>query len=73
ERASEAAGLGDSTSGFVYVDLAEAVPLLEGFAGLAGEPLSPELSDNLEPLESVLVHASKDGNDIRFSGFLGVR
>ena len=27
----------DETTGFVYVDLEDAIPLLDGFAGVAGE------------------------------------
>jgi hypothetical protein len=72
EAAKEAAGLGDETAGFVYVDLKDAIPLLEGFAGLADEQVPPEVSANLAPLESFLSHASRDGEEIRFGGFLGI-
>jgi hypothetical protein len=72
EAAKEAAGLGDETAGFVYVDLKDAIPLLEGFAGLADEEIPPEVSANLAPLEAFLVQASQDGDEIRFGGFLGI-
>jgi len=72
EAAKDAAGLGDETAGFVYVDLKDAIPLLEGFAGLADEQIPPEVSANLAPLESFLSHASQDGDEIRFGGFLGI-
>jgi hypothetical protein len=72
EAAKEAAGLEDKTSGFVYVDLKDSIPLLEGFAGLADESIPEDVSANLAPLESFLVHASQDGDEIRFGGFLGI-
>lgn len=68
----EAAGLGDTTSGFFYLDLKDAIPLLQGFADLADQQLPPEVSANLEPLDSFLVQASQDGDTISFGGFLGV-
>ena len=36
KEAKDAAGMPDSTGGFIYVDLKNAMPLIEGFAGLAG-------------------------------------
>jgi hypothetical protein len=70
--AKEAAGLGDETSGFLYADLKDAIPLLEGLAGITGTSLPSGTTANLDPLETFLVHASQDGDEVRFSGFLGV-
>jgi len=73
QRAKEASGLGDSTSGFFYGNLAESIPLIQGFAGLAGEDIPPDVNANLAPLDTILFHASKDGDDYRFTGFLGLK
>lgn len=73
ERAKDAAGLGDETSGFLYANLGELVPLIQGFAGLADEGLPPEVSENLEPLDSFVIHATVDGDAVEFTAFLGVR
>lgn len=70
--AKDAAGLGDETSGLVYVDLKDAIPLLEGLAGIAGTRVPSDTTANLDPLETFLGHASQEANEIRFSGFLGV-
>jgi hypothetical protein len=72
-RAKEAAGLEDETSGFLYANLGELVPLIQMFAGLSEEGLSPQVSDNLEPLDSLVIHASPDGDAVEFTAFLGVR
>jgi hypothetical protein len=73
EDAAEAAGFGDSTNGLLYVNFAEALPVIEGLAGLAGEELPAEVRENLEPLESLLVHGHVDGDELRFGGVLKVR
>jgi hypothetical protein len=70
--AREAAGMGDETNGFLYVDLKDAIPLIESFAGLAGEQVPSEVSANLAPLESFLVYAAQDGDVLRFGGILGI-
>ena len=72
ETASEAAGMGDETNGFLYLDLADSIPLIEGLAGLAQQQLPSEVSENLAPLESFLAYAAQDGGSVNFSAFLGV-
>jgi hypothetical protein len=73
KRSSEAAGLEEKTSGFLYVNLREAITLIQGFAGLAGEDIPSEVSANLEPLDTLLVHATKDGDRFRFTGYVGLK
>ncbi len=75
ERFTEAVGrvgLGDRTGGLVYVDLDEAVPFIEGLAGISGERLPAEVRRNLEPLESFVAEAAPDGDSVRFEAFLAV-
>ena len=71
--AKEAAGMGDETSGFAYVNLRDAIGLIQGFAGIAGQSVPPDVSANLAPLDTLLVHSSRDGDEIDFTGFLGIR
>jgi hypothetical protein len=73
EEAAEDAGLGDRTNGLVYVNFAEALPVIEGLAGLAGEPLPAEVRENLEPLESLFVHGTVEDGELRFGGLLKTR
>lgn len=73
EDAADAAGFGDRTNGLVYVNFAEALPVIEGLAGLAGDQLPAEVRENLEPLESLFLHAHAEDGDIRFGGVLKTR
>jgi hypothetical protein len=72
ERAAEKVGLGDETAGLAYVDMRRVTELIDGIAGLAGEDVPPELSRNLDPTESFAANASRDGDRVRFRGFLSV-
>jgi hypothetical protein len=72
-RTKEAAGLGDETSGFVYVNLQDAIGLIQGFAGIAGESVPPDVSANLAPLDTFLVQATRDGDESTFTGYVGIR
>ena len=72
-RTKEAAGLGEETSGFIYVNLRESIGLIQGFAGIAGEAIPPDVSANLAPLDTLLVHGARDGEDIDFTGYVGIR
>ncbi len=66
----EAAGLPDETAGFVWIDVAKAVPMIVGFAQAAGEePIPPEVRANLEPLKSLLLWGDADGRTRSFSAF----
>jgi hypothetical protein len=73
EDAADAAGFGDRTNGLLYVDFAEALPVIEGLAGLAGAELPAQVRENLEPLESLFVHGHVDGDELRFGGVLKTR
>ena len=67
-RATETVELGDTTSGFVYVDMQRLSELIDGIAALSDKDLPPELARNLEPIESLAVNV--DGSS--FHGFLRV-
>lgn len=73
KEAKSEAGMPDSTGGLVYIDLKDALPLIEGFAGLAGKNLPSSVTDNLRPLRSFLAWSS-GGSDARtFDAFLEIK
>jgi hypothetical protein len=73
KEAKSAAGMPDSTGGFVYVDLKNAIPLIEGFAGLAGQSLPPSVAENLRPLRSLVAWAAGSGDSRTFDAFLEIK
>lgn len=60
--ALEAAGAPDEYTGLAYVDLAETIELIMGFADSSGENVPPEISRNLQPLKSLVAYGTQEGN-----------
>ena len=58
--AVEVAGMPDETSGFLFVNVADALPLL-GLAAGAGAGVPDELVENLRPVRSVVAWSEADG------------
>lgn len=73
EEAKDAAGMPDSHGGFVYVDLKNALPLLEGLAGLSGHGLPSDVSANLRPLRSLLAWSEGSSAERTFDAFLEIK
>ena len=71
--ATDAAGMPDQTSGLVYVNLKDAIPLVENFATTAGESIPPQVADNLRPLRSFVAYGSGDKNLSKFTAFLQIK
>jgi hypothetical protein len=61
QEARDGAGMPADASGFLFVDLKDAVPALDGFAKLANQTLPPQIEENLRPLRSLLVFGTHDG------------
>jgi hypothetical protein len=57
----------------LYVDLKNAIPLIEGFAGLAGQKLPAQVTANLVPLRSFLAWSAGSGNSRTFDAFLEIK
>lgn len=72
EQAVEDAGMGDETFGFVYLDFEQLAALIEGFAGVSGEEIPPEVARNIEPLGALLFHAGGEAEDLKLSAFLAI-
>jgi len=73
KQAQDAANMPDSTSGVFYIDLKDALPLLEGFASLAGQSLPSSTTDNLRPLRSFLAWSNVSGDTRTFDAFLEIK
>jgi hypothetical protein len=72
KEAADDAGMGDETFGFLYLDLEQLGGLVEGFAGMSGEDVPPEVARNLEPLGALVLHSSGKAEDLKLSAFLSI-
>jgi hypothetical protein len=52
--------MGDTEQGFLFVDLKDALPAIDGFAQLANQSIPANVEQNLKPLRSLLVYGSRD-------------
>ena len=59
--AKSAAGMPDETGGFLYIDVADALPLLT-LAEVAGVDLPDHVLENLRPIRSVVAWSQADGS-----------
>jgi hypothetical protein len=73
QEAAKAAELPGATGGFLYLDLKNAIPLIEGFAGLAGQKVPSDVAGNLRPLRSFLSWSAGSGNSRTFDAFLEIK
>ena len=69
--ALDRAGVPGETSGFAYVDLEEALPLLFGYAE-AGLGEASDARQYTEPLTSLVLWGEQDGSTQSFSVFVGI-
>ena len=72
KEAREAVDMPDETTGFVFVNFKEGVPLALDLARLGDEPVPADVEENLRPLESLLFYGEKDGDRTKVSGFLAI-
>ena len=73
KEAKDVAGMPDSTGGFIFVDLKDALPLLEGLASLSGQSLPSSTTENLRPLRSFLAWSNSTGETRTFDAFLEIK
>ena len=71
--ATSAAGMPSETTGFLYVDLSKALPALVGLGDAGGMRAPAWLRPNLEPLHSLVVYGTKDGDVAKFVGVLSIQ
>lgn len=73
KEAQDAAGMPDSNGGFLYLDLKDSIPLVEGLAALAGASAPSEVTENLRPLRSFLAWVEASGDLRTFDSFLEIK
>jgi hypothetical protein len=73
QEATSAAAMPDRTNGFVYANLTDALPLVEGLAALGGGNLPSGLADNLKPLRTLTAYADSSNGVTSFTVFLEVQ
>jgi Protein of unknown function (DUF3352) len=72
QAALEGADADGAAIGFLYGNLQDGLPYLFEFAEREGQPVPQEARANTEPLQSVLISATEDGNRFELSGFLSI-
>jgi Protein of unknown function (DUF3352) len=72
EDAKAAADLPDETAGFLWIDVAKAVPMLVGLAQAGDAEIPAEVRANLAPLKSLVLWADAEGRTYSFSAFVGI-
>ena len=73
KEAKDAAGMPDTTAGFVYLNLKDAVPLIENLLSSTSTTIPPAVQQNLAPLHSLLLYATVAGSKTSVSGFVGIQ
>jgi hypothetical protein len=74
KEAQEASGMPDQTTGFAYVDLEDAVPLVQGLAALAGGAGAPVAGVDLSALRTLTAFGSGTSGGVEhFTAFLEIR
>jgi hypothetical protein len=73
KEAKDAAGMPDSTGGFLYLDVKDALPLLEGLASLSGQTIPSSTTDNLRPVRALLAWSNASGDSRTFDAFLEIK
>jgi len=71
--AQQGAKMPDKTSGFLYVNLKDGLPLLLDFLKSRGTAIPSEVTANTAPLQSALLYATQDGDTFRVNGFVGIK
>jgi hypothetical protein len=70
--AMAAAGMPDETGGFLYIDVADALPLL-ALAGYAGVDVPKDVLENLRPVRSVVAWSEADGSNAAQTLFVHIQ
>jgi hypothetical protein len=73
KEAQDASGMPDETGGYFYLDLKDAIPMIESFASLAGKDVPSDVSENLRPLRSFVSWSTRSGDTQTFDAFLEIK
>jgi hypothetical protein len=72
EHAKDVSGLPRTNAGFLYVNLKDAIPVIEGYIRLAGATIPPDVSANLRPLRTLMGYQTTQGRTATFTLFLEI-
>jgi hypothetical protein len=70
--AQKAAGMPSETSGFLYVDIKDSIPLVEGLVQLAGQSIPAEVDANLRPLRTLMLWGATVEGKTDLTAFLEI-
>ena len=70
--AQKATGMPSETSGFLYVDVKDSVPLVESLVQLAGTSIPAEVDANLQPLQTLMIWGASTEGKTDLTAFLGI-
>ena len=70
--AVQASSMPDKTTGFLYVDLASALPLLQTVGPFLGLNLPPTLQTDAGALRSLIAYGTRSGDEAGLTAFLQV-
>jgi hypothetical protein len=74
EEAQQASSMPAQTTGFLYVNLKDSLPLVQTLAPLAGVTLPSALQGgNLQALRTLTAFVARSGNDMTFTAFLEIK
>jgi hypothetical protein len=73
KEAQKASSMPAETNGFLYLNLKDAIPLIESLAQLGGEQIPPDVSANLKPLRTFVAWAKNDGGTGSAALFLEIQ
>ncbi len=73
QEAQSASAMPGETTGFLYVNLKDALPLVEGIAAMGGGGLPAGLAENLGVLRTLTAYGSVDGGVQSFTLFLALQ
>jgi len=73
KEATSTAGVPSQTTGMLYVNVKDTVPLVDSFATLAGQSLPPRVTSNLEHVRSLVAYGTRSGDTDTFKAFLEIK
>ena len=71
--ALDGAGASTKNGGLVYVNLTDAVQLVQSYAGLESGELPADVRENLKPLRSFVAYGTSSGDLTKLAAFLAVK
>ena len=71
--ATSSAGVPDKTSGLLYVNLKDGIPVIENYATTSGTTIPQIIQRNLAPLRAFVAYGTGESNLTKFTAFLQIK